>query len=74
MMRDALVFLLAAVVIVPISRRWRVNRIVEYPIVGAAVGPLGLKLIREVEGTHRLAEFGIVFMLLSSCYLRLALS
>jgi CPA2 family monovalent cation:H+ antiporter-2 len=63
MLRDAVVFLLAAIVVVPLFRHFRVNSIVGYIVAGIVIGPHGLALIRDVEGTHRLAEFGIVFML-----------
>jgi CPA2 family monovalent cation:H+ antiporter-2 len=62
-LRDALIFLLAAVVIVPIFQTLRVRPIVGYLIAGASIGPFGLTLVQDVEGTHRLAEFGVVFML-----------
>jgi CPA2 family monovalent cation:H+ antiporter-2 len=63
MLRDTVVFLLAAIVVVPLFRHFRVNSIVGYIVAGIVIGPYGLALIRDVEGTHRLAEFGIVFML-----------
>lgn len=63
MLGDAVVFLLAAIVVVPLFRHFRVNSIVGYIVAGIVIGPHGLTLIRDVEGTHRLAEFGIVFML-----------
>lgn len=62
-LRDALLFLLAAVVIVPIFRQLRVNPVLGYLIAGGAIGPYGLALVSNVGETHRLAEFGIVFML-----------
>lgn len=62
-LRDAIVFLLATVVIVPLVRKLGVNAVIGYLIAGVIIGPHGLALIGEVEGTHRLAELGIVFML-----------
>lgn len=63
MLRDAIVILMAAVVIVPLFQRFRINAIVGYLVAGLVVGPYGLALVQEVEGSHRLAELGIVFML-----------
>lgn len=63
MLRDALVFLVAAVVVVPLFQRLRANPVIGYLLAGVLIGPFGLALISEVEGTHRLAEYGIVFML-----------
>lgn len=62
-LNDAIVFLLAAVVIVPLMRKIGINAVIGYLIAGVAIGPYGLALIGEVEGTHQLAELGIVFML-----------
>lgn len=63
MLRDVLVFLMAALAIVPISRRFRISPVIGYLLVGAMIGPYAFGLIGEIEQTHRLAEFGIVFML-----------
>lgn len=60
---DAIIFLLAAVVVVTLARRLGANAVLGYLVAGIVVGPHGLALISEVEGTHRLAELGIVFML-----------
>jgi CPA2 family monovalent cation:H+ antiporter-2 len=62
-LRDAIIFLLAAVVIVPLVRRLGVNAVIGYLIAGIVIGPYGLALIGQVDGTHQLAEFGVVFML-----------
>ena len=62
-LRDAIVFLLATVIIVPLMRKLGVNAVIGYLIAGIVIGPYGLALIGEVEGTHRIAELGIVFML-----------
>ena len=62
-MKEALIFLAAAVVIVPIAARLRLGAVLGYLIAGAAIGPWGLKLIGNVESTHTLAELGVVLML-----------
>ncbi len=63
LLRDAVVLLLAAIIVVPLFRRFGVSSVIGYLVAGVAIGPHGLALIRELEGTHRLAELGIVFML-----------
>jgi CPA2 family monovalent cation:H+ antiporter-2 len=63
MLRDMLVFLMAAIIVVPLFQKLRANPVIGYLLAGALVGPYGFALIREVEGSHRLAEYGIVFML-----------
>ena len=60
---DTILFLLAAVLVVPLFRWLRLNPILGYLVAGGVVGPFGLALVGDVEGTHHLAEFGIVFML-----------
>lgn len=62
-LRDAIVFLLAAIVVVPLFRRFGINAVIGYLVAGLIIGPHGLALVHEVEGTHRLAELGVVFML-----------
>lgn len=63
LLRDAVVLLLAAIIVVPLFRRFRINSVIGYLVAGVTIGPHSLGLISEVEGTHQLAELGIVFML-----------
>lgn len=60
---DVLIFLLAAVVVVPAFRRLRTSPVLGYLAAGILVGPYGLALIRDSESAHTLAEFGVVFLL-----------
>jgi monovalent cation:proton antiporter-2 (CPA2) family protein len=60
---EVFVFLIAAVVIVPIFHRLRVSPILGYLAIGVAVGPHGLALIHDVEEVATLAELGVVFLL-----------
>jgi glutathione-regulated potassium-efflux system ancillary protein KefC len=62
-MTEALVFLAAAVVCVPIAARLGLGSVLGYLIAGAAIGPWGLRLVAEVEATQNLAELGVVLML-----------
>lgn len=62
-MHEALVFLAAAVVCVPIAARLGLGSILGYLIAGAAIGPWGLGLIHGVEQTQTLADLGVVLML-----------
>ncbi|MEM9749556.1 MAG: monovalent cation:proton antiporter-2 (CPA2) family protein [Pseudomonadota bacterium] len=64
-LRELLVFLLAAVIVVPVVKRFKASPIVGYLAVGAAIGPFGLRLIADPEGVKHLAEFGVVFLLFS---------
>lgn len=60
---DVLIFLMAAVVVVPAFKRLRTSPVLGYLAAGILVGPFGLALIRETESAQTLAEFGVVFLL-----------
>lgn len=60
---DVLIFLLAAVVVVPAFQRLRTSPVLGYLAAGIIVGPHGLAIIRDSESAHALAEFGVVFLL-----------
>jgi monovalent cation:proton antiporter-2 (CPA2) family protein len=62
-MVDLFVFLIAAVVIVPIFHRLRASPILGYLAIGVAIGPHGFALISDVESVAPLAELGVVFLL-----------
>lgn len=63
LLRDALVALAAAVVLVPIAKRIGLGSVLGYLIAGVLVGPHALGLITRVESIMHFAEFGIVLML-----------
>ncbi len=60
---EVFVFLIAAVVIVPIFHRLKVSPILGYLAIGVLVGPHGFALIDDVEEIATLAELGVVFLL-----------
>ena len=62
-MREALIFLAAAVICVPIAARLGLGPVLGYLIAGAAIGPWGLGFIGDVASTANLAELGVVLML-----------
>ncbi|MBS0376554.1 MAG: cation:proton antiporter [Proteobacteria bacterium] len=57
------VFLAAAVVAVPLFRRFHLGAVLAYLGAGMAVGPSGLGLISDVGGMLDFAEFGVVLLL-----------
>lgn len=64
-MHDLLVYLLAMVVIVPLSKYVGLGAVIGYLLAGAAIGPQGLSLLQNTRnGTPELAEFGVIMMLL----------
>ena len=54
---------LAAVIVVPLVERLRINAVVGFLLVGMVVGPHGAGMIHELDGAIELAEIGIVFLL-----------
>ena len=62
-MNEALIFLAAAVVCVPIAARLGLGSVLGYLIAGAAIGPWGFALVGDVAATQNLAELGVVLML-----------
>ena len=62
-MFEALIFLAAAVVCVPIAARFGLGSVLGYLIAGALIGPWGLRLIAHVDSAQNLAELGVVLML-----------
>ena len=62
-MVEALIYLAAAVICVPIAARLGLGSVIGYLLAGAAIGPWGLGLVGDVEQTLHLAEFGVVLLL-----------
>ena len=62
-MIDALIYLAAAVICVPIAKRLGLGAVLGYLIAGALIGPWGLRFIEDVESTMHFSEFGVVLML-----------
>lgn len=60
---QALIFLLATVVVVPLFERLRMSPVIGYLLAGAAIGPHGLGVIDDPKGVLQLAEFGVVLLL-----------
>lgn len=60
---DVLIFLLAAVVTVPLFHRLRTSPILGYLAAGMLIGPHGFAFIGDTQSAHTLAEFGVVFLL-----------
>ena len=63
MMIDALVYLAAAVLCVPLAKRLGLGAVLGYLIAGVAIGPWGLRLVDDVESILHFSEFGVVLML-----------
>ena len=74
-LRELIVFLVAAGVVVPLAARLRISPVLGFLIVGLIVGPYGLAryadalpwlsaiVVADVEGVRRIGELGVVFLL-----------
>jgi glutathione-regulated potassium-efflux system ancillary protein KefC len=60
---NALVYLGAAVLVVPFAKRFGMGTVLGYLVAGILIGPYGLKLISGVEDAYNFAEFGVVLLL-----------
>ena len=74
-LRELVIFLIAAGIVVPLFHRLRVSPVLGYLIIGGIIGPFGLgqlagqtgwlsyAVISDIEGVRRLAELGVIFLL-----------
>ncbi len=62
-MIDTLIFLLSAIIIVPVFLRFKSSPILGYLFAGILIGPNAFGLVTDSEALHVLAEFGVVFLL-----------
>ena len=60
---NSVIYLSAAVIVVPLSRALGLGAIIGYLAAGMAIGPWGLGLVSNVEDILHFAEFGVVLML-----------
>lgn len=58
-----LVFLLAAVIAVPVFKRFGLGAVLAYLVAGVVLGPDGLALVRDADRILNAAEIGVVMML-----------
>ena len=57
------IFLAAAVIAIPIFRRFKLGSVLGYLTAGIIIGPASLGLISSVETTQNIAQFGIVLLM-----------
>ena len=63
LLQESIVYLLAAIIMVPISRRLGFGSILGYLAAGIIIGPFGARLIQDPEHILHFAELGVVFLL-----------
>jgi monovalent cation:proton antiporter-2 (CPA2) family protein len=62
-LQQALVYLAAGVIAVPLSKRLGLGSVLGYLIAGVAIGPWGLRLISDPKTVLQFSEFGVVLLL-----------
>ncbi|MBZ7924185.1 monovalent cation:proton antiporter-2 (CPA2) family protein [Ensifer adhaerens] len=60
---QAAIFLCAAVVAVPLSKKCGLGAVIGYLAAGSAIGPWGLRLVQDVDNILHFSEFGVVLLL-----------
>lgn len=63
LLSNALIYLAAAVLAVPLAKRLGLGAVLGYLLAGMAIGPWGLRLIEGVEDILHFSEFGVVMLL-----------
>ena len=58
-----LIFLAAAVIAVPLARKFKLGSVLGYLIAGIVIGPFGFSLIDDIDAVMHFTEFGVVMML-----------
>ena len=62
-LETALVFLVATVIAVPLTKRFKLGSVLGYLLAGIVIGPQELGLVHDTAGVATISEFGIVLML-----------
>ena len=63
LLQEAIIYLVAAIIAVPISKRLGFGSVLGYLAAGIIIGPFGLRFIRDPEHILHFAEIGVVFLL-----------
>jgi monovalent cation:proton antiporter-2 (CPA2) family protein len=63
MLAQIAIFLLAAIIAVPLSRKLGLGAVLGYLGAGMIIGPWGLKLIDNVETMLHISEYGVILLL-----------
>jgi monovalent cation:proton antiporter-2 (CPA2) family protein len=63
LLEQVAIFLVTAVIVVPLFRRMQLGAVLGYLAAGAIIGPWGLGLIADADATLNFAEMGVVLLL-----------
>src|SRR6266849_6119275 len=62
-LEQALIYLAAGVIAVPIFKRLGLGAVLGYLVAGVAIGPWGMRLVSDPKTVLQIAEFGVVLLL-----------
>ncbi|MAM94273.1 MAG: hypothetical protein CMI61_06530 [Parvibaculum sp.] len=62
-LKEVIVFLIAAVAVMPLFHWFRASTVLGYLFIGALIGPHGIALIKDTPGVSQIGELGVVFLL-----------
>lgn len=63
LLQTAVVFLLAAVLIVPLAKRLQLGAVLGYLLAGVLIGPAALRLVDDPQSVSHISELGVVLLL-----------
>ena len=63
LLQEGIIYLIAALITVPISKKLGFGSVLGYLVAGIAIGPFGLGFIQDAEHILHFAELGVVFLL-----------
>ena len=63
LLQTAVVFLLAAVLVVPLAKRLQLGAVLGYLLAGVLIGPAVLRLVDDPAGVSHISELGVVLLL-----------
>jgi glutathione-regulated potassium-efflux system ancillary protein KefC/glutathione-regulated potassium-efflux system protein KefB len=63
LLSQSAIFLAAAVLLVPLTRRFQLGAVLGYLAAGVVIGPWGLGLVTQTERVRQFSELGVVFLL-----------
>ena len=63
LLSNAVIYLSAAVVTVPLAKKLGLGSVLGYLLAGIAIGPFGMRLIKDAEVILHFSEFGVVLLL-----------